>query len=179
MHFLSAGAPLNITNTTVSSAIRAQAPSDLTATPSQGMSFITLQSTKIEAWLQDHQPHIGGLVFISIFLLVLSGLWRSRRDMLQWYFQRCTEQERREWVAKERAKRRNVVVIVGILRGGRTLRSGDGVGDGNGDGRRVKRVRFLGVDEVDGERGVGIAGEGRVEVLVDILEDGRVSGEVF
>ncbi len=104
--------------------------------------------------------------------------------MLRWYFETSRQEERREWMDRERLKRRSVVVV-GILRGGQSWRGGyrNAVGDGKGDSdgrvRPVKRVRFLGLDGVNGE-GDGVpAGEEKVEVVVDFLEDGRVVGEVF
>ena len=75
--------------------------------------------------------------------------------------------------------------MVGILRGGKSWagRYGDTVGDGKGDsdgrGGPVKRVRFLGLDGVTGDSDGVRAGEERLEVVVDFLEDGRVVGEVF
>ncbi|PVH88377.1 hypothetical protein DL98DRAFT_524852 [Cadophora sp. DSE1049] len=176
IHLPSLGAPL--TNTTRS--------------PQQHLSSAPLpypiDNPKIQAWLQNHEPHVGGLVFIFVFLLVLSGLWRSRRDMVKWYFEKSREEEMRRWVERERLKRGGSVVVVGILRGGRNWRgSGDGCGDGDGDGkgggsgkgRGLKRVRFLGVDGVDDEMEAVRLGEERVEVVVDFLEDGRVVGEMF
>ncbi|KAG4437460.1 hypothetical protein IFR05_007065 [Cadophora sp. M221] len=147
---------------------------------------------EFQAWLQEHETDIGGLLFIFIFLLILGGLWRSRRDFMQWYFERRREKARRQWVERERERRRRVVVV-GILR---KSRSGGGAvnGNGNGNGNGVsdaegegkgnvgKRVRFL--DGLDGLDDVVVV-DGNVneradeDVVVDFLEDGTVVGEAF
>ncbi|KAH9219075.1 hypothetical protein DL95DRAFT_384922, partial [Leptodontidium sp. 2 PMI_412] len=87
----------------------------------------------LQAWLQEHETDIDGLLFIFTFLLILGGLWRSRHDLVQWYFER-REKARTAWVERERERRRRVVVV-GILRKGKC--------GGRGEGKVGKRVRFL------------------------------------
>ena len=61
--------------------------------------------------------------------------------------------------------------MVGILK--KVVSGGDG-----GEARRVKKVRFLdGVEE--GDLGIDVKGDVDVDVVVDIVEDGRVVGEPF
>ncbi|KAH7417137.1 hypothetical protein BKA64DRAFT_768917 [Cadophora sp. MPI-SDFR-AT-0126] len=149
MHFLLPTAPLPNTNTTTFSTcqVQPQAQTRLSQVPLP----YPVHNPEIQAWLQNHEPHVGGLVFIFVFLLALSGLWRSRADMMKWCSERSQEEERRKGVERERErKKRRSVVVVGILRGGRNWRGGDG-GGRDGKRRGMQRVRFLGVDGLDDE----------------------------
>ncbi|CZS94537.1 uncharacterized protein RAG0_04484 [Rhynchosporium agropyri] len=142
------------------------------------------QRADIEAWFQQHEPDIGGLVFIFVFLLVLGGLWRLRSAVVEWVFERNRDKARIEWADRERRQRRTVVVV-GILRKEKDGGS-DGSGSGSGKGRVLKRVRFLDGEEFDGLDGldglgsrVVVVNDERAEALLEFLENGSVVGEVF